>query len=99
MSSDDFFYNLGVLTNADPVTHPQGGALQKWARMFGIGQPTGIDLPGEAAGTLPDARWRNQRNRAEYECDHAIGPFKGKPKHPPGGCGLADGTNRPWSAG
>ena len=96
VSSDDFFYNLGTLTN-DPA--PRGGALQKWARLYGIGSPTGIDVGGEIAGNLPDAAWRDHINRLEYECDHAIGPFKGKPKHAPGGCGIADGTNRPWSVG
>ena len=35
----------------------------------------------------------------EAQCDNATGQFQGKPKHPPGGCGIADGTNRPWSAG
>jgi penicillin-binding protein 2 len=96
VSSDDFFYNLGVLTNSPK---PNGGALQKWAHLYGIGRPTGIDVGGEVAGTLPTPAWRAQRNRLEYECDNALGPFKGKPKHPPGGCGIADGTNRPWSAG
>jgi penicillin-binding protein 2 len=99
VSSDDFFYNLGVKTNVDPYQHPGGGPLDQWARNFGIGRPTGIDLPGEDTGTLPSPRWRNERNRLEAECDRAIGPFKGKPKHPPGGCGIADGTNRPWSVG
>jgi penicillin-binding protein 2 len=112
VSSDDFFYNLGVLTN-DPA--PRGGALQHWAWLYGIGHPTGIDVGGEVAGTLPDAAWRTKRNRLEYECDNALGPFRytnGQTtsrvrhpgwhrgsKHPPGGCGLADGTNRPWSVG
>jgi len=112
VSSDDFFYNLGVLTN-NPA--PNGGALQYWARQYGIGQPTGIDIGGEAAGTLPTPAWRAQRNRLEAECDSATGPFAytngtsygptrlpgwhRSPKHPPGGCGIADGTNRPWSAG
>jgi penicillin-binding protein 2 len=112
VSSDDFFYNLGVLTNS---AAPQGGALQHWARLYGIGRPTGIDLGGEVAGTLPTPAWRAQRNRLEYECDNALGPFKytngqnvsavkhpgwhRSAKHSPGGCGLADGTNRPWSAG
>jgi penicillin-binding protein 2 len=99
VSSDDFFYNLGVKTNVDPYQHPGGGPLDQWARNFGIGRPTGIDLPGEDTGTLPSPRWRNERNRLEAECDRAVGPFKGKPKHPPGGCGIADGTNRPWSVG
>lgn len=112
VSSDDFFYNLGVLTNSPAAN---GGPLQKWARAYGIGEKTGIDLPDESSGTLPDAAWRNQRNEEEAECDSATGPFRytngittGPKKlkgwrrsdtHPPGGCGLADGTDRPWSAG
>ena len=96
VSSDDFFYNLGALTNSPA---PNGGALQHWAREYGIGRKTGIDLPAENQGTLPDARWRADRNQLEAECDNATGPFKGKAKHPPGGCGIADGTDRPWSIG
>ena len=99
VSSDDFFYNLGVATNADPTNHPGGGALQRWARLYGIGQPTGIDINGESTGTLPTPAWRAERNKLETQCDNATGPFKGRPKHPPGGCGIADGTNRPWSVG
>jgi len=102
VSDDVFFYNLGALTNvSNPITHPNGGALDQWARAYGIGRKTGIDLGayGEVAGTLPTPKWRAQRNKLEAECDSATGPFKGKPKHPPGGCGIADGTNRPWSVG
>jgi penicillin-binding protein 2 len=29
------------------------GSLVDWAERFGFGRPTGVDLPGEAAGTLP----------------------------------------------
>jgi penicillin-binding protein 2 len=96
VSSNDFFYNLGVLTNSPG---PTGGALERWARALGIGRATGVDLPDEAAGTLPTPAWRAQLNRLEAECDNAIGPFAGHPKQPPGGCGIADGTNRPWSTG
>jgi penicillin-binding protein 2 len=96
VSSDDFFYNLGALTNSPA---PHGGPLQYWAHQYGIGRKTGIDLPDENAGTLPDAMWRDGRNKLESECDHATGPFRGKPKHPPGGCGIAFGDNRPWSIG
>jgi penicillin-binding protein 2 len=115
VSSDDFFYNLGVLTNADPQTHPNGGPLDQWAHKFGIGRPTGVDLPGEAAGTLPTPRWRTSRNKLEAQCDNATGPFRytngqttssvkrpgfhRSAKHPPGWCGIADGTNRPWTVG
>jgi penicillin-binding protein 2 len=92
VSDDVFFYNLGALTNADPIAHPQGGALQQWARWYGIGSATGVDVGGDTAGTLPTPAWRDQRNRQEAACDR---------RHhlPPGGCGLADGTNRPWSIG
>jgi penicillin-binding protein 2 len=100
VSSDTFFYNLGARTNvANPLATPQGGPLQTWARRFGIGRATGIDIPGESSGTLPSPAFRESRNRLESQCDSATGPFKGKPKHTPGGCGIADGTNRPWSIG
>jgi penicillin-binding protein 2 len=88
VSSDDFFYNLGALTNANPVTHPNGGALQHWAHEFGIGRPTGIDLGGELAGNLPTPRWRSEIDAEEAACEK---------KHHVPSCGIADG--RPWSIG
>ena len=105
VSSDTFFYNLGARTNvANPLATPQGGPLQAWARRFGIGQPTGVDIPGEATGTLPSPAWREAHNRLETKCDNLTHPtslFPNHPNHrlPPGGCGIADGTNRPWSIG
>ena len=96
VSSDDFFYNLGVLTNSPA---PAGGALQHWAHLYGIGQSTGVDLGGEVHGTLPTPAWREHVNQLETECDNATGPYKGRPKHAPGGCGIADGTDRPWAVG
>ncbi|MGH2980901.1 MAG: penicillin-binding transpeptidase domain-containing protein, partial [Solirubrobacterales bacterium] len=56
VSSDVFFYTLGLRMNGTPQ-------LQKWARLLGIGQPTGIDLPGEAEGLLPTPAWRNRLYR------------------------------------
>ena len=98
-SVDTFFYNLGLVTNVDPATHPNGGPLQQWAKLYGIGRSTGIDLPGAVAGTRPSPAWRAARNRLESQCEHATGQFKGHPKHPAsqGGCGIADGT--PWTEG
>jgi penicillin-binding protein 2 len=115
VSSDDFFYNLGARLNVDPSKAINGGPLDTWAYRFGIGRSTDVDLPGEAIGTLPTPAWRQGRNKLEAECDSATGSFKWTDghatsshhhngwhrakKHPPGGCGIADGTNRPWSIG
>ncbi|MBM2827225.1 MAG: Penicillin-binding protein 2, partial [Dehalococcoidia bacterium] len=32
--------------------------LAQYARRFGLGEPTGIDLPGEIAGLVPDPSWK-----------------------------------------
>jgi penicillin-binding protein 2 len=101
VSDDIFFYNLGQLLNSQA---PQGGALQQWATRYGIGRATGVDLGGEDAGTLPSPVWRTQRNALEAACDRLTHPTANFPTHPnhslpPGGCGIADGTNRPWSEG
>jgi penicillin-binding protein 2 len=83
-SSDVYFYTMGERLN------PLGGQpLQKWARRMGLGHTTGIDVPGEDGGTIPDAAWRDRLNREEAACR--------KEKHRP--CGIADGTNRPWTVG
>lgn len=53
VSSDIYFYELGREMN-------QTDLLQNWAQRLGISQPTGIDLPGEAAGLVPSKEWRDQ---------------------------------------
>jgi penicillin-binding protein 2 len=55
VSSDVFFYTLGA--RSDNAGHE---AIQDWAAKLGIGQTTGIDLTGEASGTLPTPEWRQQ---------------------------------------
>lgn len=51
VSSDGFFYRIGeeimALNDGDPI-------LQEKVRLWGFGEPTGIDLPYEFAGTVPD---------------------------------------------
>jgi penicillin-binding protein 2 len=50
VSSDTYFYRIGaeLQINKNP-------ALQTVAREFGYGADTGIDLPAEISGTVPDA--------------------------------------------
>ncbi len=63
VSSDVYFYKLGV------STFFRGGSLiQKWARALGLDEPTGIDLPGEFAGLIPDKAWREEINAFELNC-------------------------------
>ncbi len=57
-SSDIYFYTLG---GGNPNTGFRGAgpdAIAKYARMLGFGAPTGIDVPGEASGIIPDPAWK-----------------------------------------
>ena len=80
VSSDAYFYELGremwqhynVWKNAteDGLAGPddeikKGYAIQDTARKFGFGEPTGIGLPGEQAGRVPDQQWKEDFNRNE----------------------------------
>jgi penicillin-binding protein 2 len=63
MSSDVYFYYLAGGYKAPDGSVFEGlGAtrLAKWAREFGLGAPTGIDLPGETEGLVPDPDWKQQ---------------------------------------
>ena len=51
-SCNVFFFDAARrLARTGPAGH---NSLHLWAARFGFGQPTGIDLPGESAGRLPD---------------------------------------------
>lgn len=52
-SCDIYFYQLGLRLKVE--------ALARWTRAFGFGEPTGIDLPGEQAGLVPDPAWKQAR--------------------------------------
>ena len=40
--------------------------LAEYARMFGFGEPTGVELSGEAAGLVPDDRWKRQKHTEQW---------------------------------
>ncbi|MEV4073722.1 penicillin-binding transpeptidase domain-containing protein [Nonomuraea fuscirosea] len=58
-SCDTIFYRL-----ADQLWQRRSDVPQETARGFGFGAPTGVDLPGEAAGAVPDARSKKAHWRA-----------------------------------
>jgi penicillin-binding protein 2 len=89
VSSDVFFYQLGEQLNF------KGPVLQEWAHKLGLGRKTGIDIPGEFSGLIPDSAWRNKGYDAYRRCT--------KKAHVPEGttealykCG---GIERPWTTG
>ena len=47
-SCNVYFYNVGDRLG--------GPALARWGRLFGLGMPTGVDLPYERPGQVPDPR-------------------------------------------
>lgn len=51
-SNDIFFYRLGEKMGVE--------AMDKWSRNFGLGKITGIELPGEVAGLVPNDAWKRQ---------------------------------------
>jgi len=50
VSSDGFFYRIGE----ELLVNYEGAVLQDGVRLFGFGERSGIDLPYEFAGTVPD---------------------------------------------
>ena len=83
VSSDTYFFEVGERS----FTH--GNIIQSMAHKLGVGEETGIDLPSEFPGLVPDAKWREEVNKEEESC---------QAKHHGASCGIVDEI-RPWSVG
>ncbi|MDX6727324.1 MAG: penicillin-binding protein 2 [Baekduia sp.] len=84
LSSDVYYYNLGL------KMFPMGSQpLQKWAHKLGVARKTGIDLPGEAAGTIPSPAFVRTINAAELAC---------RKKQKKASCGIGSGSAL-WNPG
>ncbi|HEU5264100.1 MAG TPA: penicillin-binding protein 2, partial [Gaiellaceae bacterium] len=64
-SCDTYFYEIGN-------RFYEGGAesrvrMQEWARAFGFGGATGIDIGGEAQGLLPTPEWRKKTFKTDWD--------------------------------
>jgi penicillin-binding protein 2 len=82
VSSDTYFFETGELANS------YGNVIQNMAHELGIGQETGIDLPSEIRGLVPDRAWRARVAAEELACERR--------RHVES-CGISDG--RQWSVG
>jgi penicillin-binding protein 2 len=83
LSCDTFFYriayalwlkeggNSGDINAVDP--------LVQMAQKFGLGKPTGIDLPGEVSGRIADRKWKKEYydSQKDYYCKLADNPPAG----------------------
>ena len=88
VSSDTYFYRLGYLANGST-------AIQREARALGYGRRTGIDLPDESAGRVPDSTWRTQ-GYARYE---ACRQKAGLADQSQAALRLCGGIDKPWTVG
>ena len=55
-SCDAYFYQLGLRVGVEKIAH--------FANLFGMGEPTGIDLASETQGLVPTRAWKRE-NRAD----------------------------------
>ena len=58
-SCDGYFYRLGLKMGVDMI--------HDWVMRFGMGQRTGVDLPGELKGTIPSREWKKRVNPRDPE--------------------------------
>jgi len=63
-SCDVYFYNLGKMLGVDTIA--------EYARGFGLGAPTGIDLPREKSGLVPTRQWKKDRFGAPWHAGETI---------------------------
>jgi penicillin-binding protein 2 len=89
VSSDIFFFQLGAWAN------DRGPIIQREARKLGFGHKTGIDIPGEAPGLVPDAAWRDR----EYGKYLACTKKANVPRYTTAALFACGGIEKPWTPG
>jgi penicillin-binding protein 2 len=57
-SCNVFFYQVGVRLEIERIA--------RYARLMGLGDLTGVDLPHEATGLIPDPQWKKRVQRANW---------------------------------
>lgn len=57
-SCNVYFYNLGLKLGPNLIS--------RWARYFDLDSATGIDLPSEGTGFIPDVRWKQKKLKSNW---------------------------------
>jgi len=57
-SNDVFFYRIGEKLGVD--------LLSSWSKKLGLGESTGIDLPGESLGLVPGQYWKEKNMGSKW---------------------------------
>lgn len=63
-SCNVYFYQVGVQLEIDRIA--------RWARRLGLGAPTGVDLPHEAAGLVPSSEWKLRTQRLPWYAGETV---------------------------
>lgn len=71
VSSNVYYFWLGDRFYAESAQY--GDGIQEAARAFGLGSRTGVALPGEAGGVVPDAAWKQALFESMPEDQQALG--------------------------
>ncbi len=69
-SCDVVYYTLGLKLGPD--------VMSKYAKYFGLGQKTGIDLPQERFGQIPDSNWKKQTLKDDWRAGDSINMATGQ---------------------
>src|SRR5271154_5156007 len=64
MSCDTYYYTLAERLGIEKIAY--------WAHKVGIGQKTGIDLPGEVSGVMPSEEWKMKTFHEKWYVGEAI---------------------------
>jgi penicillin-binding protein 2 len=64
MSCDTYYYTLAERLGIEKIAY--------WAHKVGIGEKTGIDLPGEVSGVMPSEEWKMKTFHEKWYAGEAI---------------------------
>ena len=63
-SCDVYFYRLGKRLGIERIA--------QYAKKFGLGKPTGVDMPSEAGGLVPSPEWAQQVRKSKWYAGETI---------------------------